>query len=182
MKNAIRLALSALSIVVLSACGGGTSSTVSQTSTGFTVEGGLAQKGPLLKGSRVTIAELNPLNYQPSGLSYDLLTKDNMGGFTSSGINFTRQHVQTFAQGYYLNEITGEQATDSVLLQAQGDLTIDRLVNVNLLTTLAGPRIVALVTDKPTPTDSPPTATLPSRAPRHKKKCWRPFASTTAPT
>jgi|GEM_PF-265150 len=148
MKNAIRLALSALSIVVLSACGGGTSSTVSQTGTGFTVEGGLAQKGPLLKGSRVTIAELNPLNYQPSGLSYDLLTKDNMGGFSSSGINFTRQHVQTFAQGYYLDEITGQPATDSVLLQAQGDLTIDRLVNVNLLTTLAGPRIVALVTDK----------------------------------
>jgi hypothetical protein len=149
MKNMIRLALSALSIVVLSACGGGTSSsTVSQTSTGFTVEGGLAQKGPLLKGSRVTISELNPLNYQPSGLSYDLLTKDNMGGFNSSGINFTRQHVQTFAQGYYLNEITGAQSSDTVLLQAQGDLTLDRLVNVNLLTTLAGPRTVALVTDK----------------------------------
>jgi hypothetical protein len=148
MKNIIRLALSALSIIVLSACGGGgTGSTVSQTSAGFTVEGGLAQKGPLLKGSRVTISELNPLNYQPSGRSYDLLTKDNMGGFTSSGINFTRQHVQTFAQGYYLNELTGVMATDSVLLQAQGDLTLDRLVNVNLLTTLAGPRTVALVTD-----------------------------------
>jgi len=148
MKNAIRLALSALSIVVLTACGGGTSnSTVSQTSTGFTVEGGLAQKGPLLKGSRVTISELNPLNYQPSGLGYDILTKDNKGGFTSSGINFTRQHVQTFAQGYYFNEITGTLASDSVMLQAQGDLTLDRLVNVNLLTTLAGPRTVALVTD-----------------------------------
>ena len=76
MKNAIRLGLSALSIVVLSACGGGTSSTVSQTSGGFTVEGGLAQKGPLLKGSRLTISELSPLNYQPSGRSYGLLTKD----------------------------------------------------------------------------------------------------------
>ncbi len=63
---------------VLSACGGGgADSTVSQTSTGFQVEGVLAQKGPLLKNSRVTIAELNPLNYQPAGLSYDLITKDN---------------------------------------------------------------------------------------------------------
>lgn len=144
----IRLALSALGIIVLSACGGGTGSTVSQTGSGFSLEGGLAQKGPLLKGSRVTIAELNPLNYQPSGLSYDLLTTDNKGGFSSSNINFTRQHVQTFAEGYYFNEITGAMASDSVLLQAQGDLTVDRLVNVNLLTTLAGPRTVALVTDK----------------------------------
>ena len=148
MKNMIRLALSALGIIVLSACGGGTGSTVSQTDSGFSLEGGLAQKGPLLKGSRVTIAELNPLNYQPSGRSYDLLTTDNKGGFSSSNINFTRQHVQTFAEGYYFNEITGAMASDSVLLQAQGDLTVDRLVNVNLLTTLAGPRTVALVTDK----------------------------------
>ena len=147
MKKLIPIALSAFSALVLTACGGGSSSTVSQTPTGFSVEGGIAQKGPLLKGSRITVAELNPLNYMPSGVSYDLLTTDNMGGFSSSGINFTRQHIQTFAQGYYLNEITGEQASDSVLLQAQGDLTTDRLVNVNLLTTLAGPRTVALVTD-----------------------------------
>ena len=148
MKKLMRVAVSALSVLVLTACGAGSSSTVSQTPTGFSVEGGLAQKGPLLKGSRVSIAELNPLNYAPAGPSYDLLTTDNMGGFSSSGINFTRQHIQTFAQGYYFNEITGALASDSVLLQAQGDLTSDRLVNVNLLTTLAGPRIVALVTDK----------------------------------
>jgi len=77
MKNAIRRVLSAPSIVVLSTCGGGTSGTVSQTSGGFTVEGGLGQKGPLLKGSRSKISELSPLNYQPSGRSYGLLTKDN---------------------------------------------------------------------------------------------------------
>ena len=148
MNKVFQLALSALSVVVLSACGGGTSSTVSQTSTGFSVEGGLAQKGPLLANARVTIAELNPLTYNPAGLTYDLLTKDNMGGFTSSGINFTRQHVQTFAQGMFFNEITGKPVNDTVLLQAQGDLTIDRLVNVNVLTTLAAPRIKALVTDK----------------------------------
>jgi hypothetical protein len=148
MKNVIRLALSALSIVVLSACGGGSDSTVSQTSTGFSVEGGLVQKGPLLAGQRVTIAEVNPLTYNPAGLSYDLLTKDNMGGFSSSGINFTRQHIQTFAQGMFFNEITGKTVNDTVSLQAYGDLTVDRLVNVNVLTTLAAPRIKALVTDK----------------------------------
>lgn len=148
MKLSLKIAFTSLCIAALTACGGGgTDSTVSQTSTGFQVEGGLAQKGPLLKNSRVTIAELNPLNYAPVGLTYDLLTKDNLGGFNSAGISFTRQHIQTFAQGNYFNEITGELANDTVLLQAQGDLYLDRLVNVNLLTTLAAPRIVKLVTD-----------------------------------
>ena len=41
MKNCIHLALSALSLVGLAACGGGSGSTVSQTPTGFSVEGGL---------------------------------------------------------------------------------------------------------------------------------------------
>ncbi len=149
MKLTLKIAVTSLCIAVLNACGGGgTDSTVSQTSTGFQLEGGFAQKGPLLKNSRVTIAELNPLSYAPVGLTYDLLTQDNMGGFNAAGINFTRQHIQTFAQGNYFNEITNELANDTVLLQAQGDLLLDRLVNVNLLTTLAAPRIVKLVKDK----------------------------------
>jgi len=146
-----RLALIALAAVVLSACGGGDGGVVSQTSTGFTVEGGVAQKGPLLKGSHVWIDELNYQTYAPTGFTYDLLTKDNQGRFDSSAINFTRPQIQIFAEGYYFNEITGTLANDSVLLQAQSDLSIDRLVNVNLLTTLAGPRLVALATDKTKP-------------------------------
>lgn len=151
MRRYVQNALLGLSVCILAACGGGEGGVVSQTSTGFSVEGGVAQKGALLKGSHVWIDELNPLTYAPAGYTYDLLTKDNAGRFDSSAINFTRQHIQTFAEGYYFNEITGAMANDSVLLQAQGDLTIDRLVNVNLLTTLAGPRLVALVTDKTKP-------------------------------
>ncbi len=148
MKTIIGL-LAAITLV-LAGCGGG-GEVVNQTSTGFTVEGGVAQKGALLKGSHVWIDELNPFTYAPTGFTYDLLTKDNQGRFDSSAINFTRQHIQTFAEGYYFNEVTGQLANDSVLLQAQGDLILDRLVNVNLLTTLAGPRLVALVTDKTKP-------------------------------
>ncbi len=146
-----KLLVAALAVALLTACGGGDGGVVSQTSTGFLVDGGVAQKGPLLKGSHVWIDELNPLTYAPAGFSYDLLTKDNQGRFDASAIKFTTQHIQTFAEGYYFNEISGYMANDSVLLQAQGDLVIDRLVNVNLLTTLAGPRLVALVTDKTKP-------------------------------
>lgn len=121
---------------------------VSRTTSGFTVEGGVAQKGPFLKGSHVWIDELDPLTFAPAGSTYNLLTNDNQGRFKASAINFTRKQIQTFAEGYYFNEITGTMANDSVLLQAQSDLTSDRLVNVNLLTTLAGPRLVSLFTDK----------------------------------
>jgi hypothetical protein len=135
--------------MVVAGCGGGDA--VQATQDGFAVQGGVVQKGPLLKGSHVWIDELNPLTYAPAGFTYNLLTKDNKGSFNSSAINFTRRHIQTFAEGYYFNEITGAMANDSVLLQAQGDLIVDRLVNVNLLTTLAGPRLVALLTDKTKP-------------------------------
>ena len=151
MRHFIQHAGLALSVCILAACGGGDGSAVTKTINGYTVDGGVAQKGALLKGSHVWIDELNPFAYAPTGFTYDLLTKDNQGRFDSSTINFTRPQIQTFAEGYYFNEITGALANDSVLLQAQGDLTIDRLVNVNLLTTLAGPRLVALATDKTKP-------------------------------
>ncbi|MDH4480417.1 MAG: hypothetical protein QE283_11120 [Rhodoferax sp.] len=148
MRKSLKIAFLGLSVGILAACGGGDGGVVSKTINGYTVDGGVAQKGALLKGSHVWIDELNPFTYAPTGFTYDLLTKDNQGRFDSSTINFTRPQIQTFAEGYYFNEITGTLANDSVLLQAQGDLTIDRLVNVNLLTTLAGPRLVALATDK----------------------------------
>jgi hypothetical protein len=60
----------------------------------------------------VRINELNPLNYMPAGTTYDVSTNDNLGGFSLKGINFTRQHLEITAQGYYFNELTGAPADD----------------------------------------------------------------------
>ena len=100
MRRLFQTSLASLFLCTLAGCGGD-GGVVGETNSGFTVAGGVAQKGPLLKGSHVWIDELNPLTYAPSGYTYDLLTKDNQGRFDSSAINFTRQHIQTFAEGYY---------------------------------------------------------------------------------
>ena len=142
--------LAALAAAALTACGGG-DGTVHQTSTGFTVDAGLAQKGPLVRGSSVRINELNPLTSMPAGTTYDVSTNDNLGGFSLKGINFSRQHLEITAQGYYFNELTGAPADDFITLQAQADLSLDRLVNVNTLTDLANARTKALVTRTASP-------------------------------
>lgn len=63
-------------------------------------------------------------------------------------MRISRQYIKTYVSGYYRNEMTGLLANDQVTLMAYSDLDADRLVNVNLLTTLAGPRIEKLVQDK----------------------------------
>jgi hypothetical protein len=153
MTNARRflhVLLASLAAAALTACGGG-DGTVHQTGSGFTVDAGLAQKGPLVRGSSVRINELNPLNYMPAGTTYDVSTNDNLGGFSLKGINFTRQHLEITAQGYYFNELTGAPADDFITLQAQTDLILDRLVNVNTLTDLANARTKSLVTRTTSP-------------------------------
>jgi hypothetical protein len=143
----VKLAFAAFATALLTACGGG-GGAGGEADAGFTLEGGVAQKGALLKGSHVWINELNPANFASAGVTYDLLTKDNQGRFDLAGVTFARKNIQTFVQGYYFNEVTGQTADDMVLLQAQNDATTDKTLNVNLLTTLASPRIVALVNNK----------------------------------
>lgn len=148
LRNSLNLSACAVATaVLLAACGGGDGAKVGKTDNGFTVEGGVAQKGPLAAGSRVTIDELIASTFASAGASYNLQTTGDLGNFDASSLRFTRQHIKTFVSGYYLNELTGNVANDQVSLMAYSDLDVDRLVNVNLLTTLAGPRIEKLIRD-----------------------------------
>jgi hypothetical protein len=58
MRVCVYYVLAGIVISLLSACGGGDGGVVSRNSSGFTVDGGVAQKGALLKGSHVWIDEL----------------------------------------------------------------------------------------------------------------------------
>ncbi len=145
--NNMGFLVAAVAGAFISACGGGgDTGTVRQTATGFTVDGGLAQKGPLVLGSSVRVNELSGTSYMPAGTVYDVSVNDNLGGFSLKWINFGRQFLEITAQGYYFNELTGVPANDNITLHAKSDLTQDRLVNVNTLTSLASDRITALVT------------------------------------
>jgi hypothetical protein len=129
---------------VLSACGGGGGS----SSTGSALNGisgfkGQAQKGPLLFGSEITVYELDQ-NLNQTGRSYDAQTTDDLGNFA------IRAQVQTnivkmVGVGYYMDELTGGLSAAPITLTAIADLTVDATPTINVLTTLATPRILSLM-------------------------------------
>ena len=109
-----RLVFAALSILfALSGCGGGADAVSS-----YQVESGVAQKGALLQGSDITINELSSNTYLQNGKSYSFQTLDNFGSFNTSKVPFSSPYLQTTAQGYYFNELTGAPSNDIVFCAA----------------------------------------------------------------
>ena len=136
----------------LASCGGGNSGgTVNQTAEGYTVDSGVVQKGPLVQGSSVTINELNPTTLQPNGKSYAFETMNNLGTFVPTGITFTSTYLETTGQGYYFNELTGQNSSDIVFLRGLSNLATgnDKAVNVNVLSGFTRSRIKHYVTTTP---------------------------------
>jgi len=149
--NKSKLAVAALAALLLAACGGGGDSVaVVNSPSSFMVESGLAQKGPLMQGSQITINELAFSTFQPSGRSFDFEVTNNLGTFDPSGIKFSSPYLSTTAEGYYFNEITGLPSADMVFLRGLSDLYTgeDTTINVNVLSNFSKNRILNLVTGK----------------------------------
>lgn len=140
------LAITALLASALAGCGGGSDSSVHATASGYTVEVGLAQKGPLQRGAWVSVNELDPRSLQPVGTSFDFQIVDDTGRFNPAATVFTRRYVQSTALGYYFDEITGRISSDFAILRGLNDLDADRALNINVLTDLAHERTRALAT------------------------------------
>lgn len=144
MKSITNLLLLSL-LISLAACGGGGGgSNVSGSAVGG-ISGfkGQAQKGPLLFGSEITVYELDQ-NLNQTGRSYDAQTTDDLGNFA------IRAQVQTnivkmVGVGYYMDELTGGLSAAPITLTAIADLTVDATPTINILTTLATPRILSLM-------------------------------------
>ena len=129
----------------LAACGG-EDGAVQQTAEGYQVESGQAQKGPLARGSVVTLNELSGTKLAPNGRSYNYEIRDNLGTFFPTS-TFSTPYLETTAQGYYLNEVTGN-SDQWVVLRGLSNLSAgaDRAVNVNVLSDATSDRIRTLVT------------------------------------
>jgi len=149
-QRSFRATLSTLLVtgsLALTGCGND-SSTVHEVADGYTIDSGLAQKGPLIRGSSVTINSLSTSTLKPSGASYNFETNNNLGAFDPSGTVFTSKVIETTASGYYFNESTAKVSKDIVMLRGISDLITDRAVNVNVLTQIANRRTRQLFTAK----------------------------------
>lgn len=128
----------------LTGCGGGASpspSTVDGDAT-FTLSGQV-QKGPLIFGSRIWVAELDS-ELEPNGRTYLTQTVDDLGHFAVSSTIHTRL-VELVGTGYYMDELTGSLSTSPVTLSGIADLRADNSPTINVLTTIQAPRLRALM-------------------------------------
>ncbi|AXI04313.1 LVIVD repeat-containing protein [Aquirhabdus parva] len=133
--------------LLLAACGGSSdhSSSVPDPSDSgsYSASSGVAQKGPFQQGSIVTAQELK-LNMTPTGQQYSYQVTSNLGTFTPNN-TFHHNLVSLNATGYYFDEVTNAISTGPVTLNGLSDLSVDTVLNVNILTSLTFQRIQTLV-------------------------------------
>lgn len=133
--------------IMTAACGGGgggagPSNNSPPTGT-FQVQAGVAQKGPLISGSTVTVQELDSA-LSPTGKQYSYQITSDLGTFSPSSA-FTSPYLGVTATGYYFDEALGVVSSGPVSLNGYNDLATDTALNVNILTTLAYRRVEHLV-------------------------------------
>lgn len=128
----------------LASCGGSGGAGVSPPpATTYTASSGVAQKGPLIKGSTVTAQEIDSA-LSPTGKQYSYQIATDLGTFTPSS-TFGSQYIGLNATGYYFDEVQNGVSSGTVTLNSYSDLSVDSVLNVNLLTTLAYQRVNNLV-------------------------------------
>lgn len=105
---------------------------------------GYAQKGPFINGSSVTVYDLEA-DLSPSGKSYNAQITDNKGSFELSDVALSSSYINLRADGFYFNEVSGEQSAAQITLYALSDITGKSELNVNILTHLEKSRVEYLM-------------------------------------
>ncbi len=131
--------------ILLSACkkDEDTGSTMS-TPVSKSALNGVVQKGPFLNGSSIGVYELNK-DFSPTGKVYPSEILDNSGTFELKNISLSSQYVQLKADGFYFNEVSGQNSAAPITLYALTDIADKSTINVNVLTHLDQGRVKYLL-------------------------------------
>ncbi len=108
---------------------------------------GIAQKGPFLAGTNITIAELDD-NLKPTGKSFYSTVSDNKGKFSIPDVEFSSSYVELISDGYYYHESKDEDTEEKLVLKCIADLSNESTININILTHLGSERIKYLIQNK----------------------------------
>lgn len=106
---------------------------------------GLAQKGPFVKGSVVTVQGVDCKTMKFTEEEFTGKVKSNKGDFGVDDVNLSASCALFAVSGYYMNEFTGEKTSDKLTLHAITDLSDRKNVNINVLTELEYERVMKLV-------------------------------------
>ena len=106
---------------------------------------GLAQKGPFVKGSAVTVQGIDCKTMKFTEEEFKGKVKSNKGDFGIDSVNLSASCALFTVSGYYMNEVTGKKSSEKLTLHAITDLSKRKSVNINVLTELEYERVMMLV-------------------------------------
>ena len=109
---------------------------------------GLAQKGPFVKGSVVTLQGVDCKTMEFTDEIFEGSVINDDGEYVVENVNLSVACALLEVTGYYLNENTGKKSTGEVSLHALTDLSDRKNVNINVFTELEYKRVMNLVTEK----------------------------------
>ena len=108
---------------------------------------GVAQKGPFVKGSAVTVQGVDCKTMKLTGEKFESKVKNDKGEFVVDNVNLSSTCAEFVVSGYYMNELTGKKSAKKLTLHALTDLKDRKNVNINVLTNLEFERVMGLVTE-----------------------------------
>ncbi len=110
---------------------------------------GFAQKGPFLKGGKVTLYELyDGYTLEKTGKTYSCEILNDSGYYKFPKMELSSQYVLIHANGYYQELSTGAKSMEPVEMNALVDLLERKTANINLFTHLEAGRVKNLVQHK----------------------------------
>ena len=131
--------LSLLSIIFLFSCKKEKDEQITKSSLN-----GAVQKGPFLNGTAIDIYELDN-NLSATGKTFSSQLLDNSGLFQFSNLSLVSNYIQIKANGFYYDEVTGQNSNSTITLFAISDISNKSSLNINVLSNLEKSRIEYLI-------------------------------------
>jgi hypothetical protein len=108
--------------------------------------GGFAQKGPFLNGANLTLSELDP-SFVQTGKIFQTTIVDNSGEYDLGRVTLAQPVVSLRVEGFFFNEVLGEESSASIAIAALTDLGDRDSANINLISHLEKPRVEVLLNE-----------------------------------
>ena len=105
---------------------------------------GKSQKGPFVKGTKVTLYGMDE-NLQQTGAHFSTKINNDKGEYSLKKIDLDDRYAWLNANGYFINELNGAPSEQEISLNSLVDLQDLDHVNINVLTHLSFDRIRYLV-------------------------------------